>query len=197
MAKKKKAAPGSTLLELKKDINVPGEYVRAGTIKTKKEWKKLFPSAFLFDTYETFQNHEWFINKSLPIKKYDGKPNLQREIVHKIFSKRGLMSMTYKEAAEACLKSYKHHLLKGLKEQEKLRRLKTEEDKSWDTPSFHLPSESKPALSDRARLAEEDLRSVLNALWIALLRLSYSNDKSDKDFVSLKKTSITKYFTNK
>lgn len=118
-----KKLPGKTLLELKKDINIPGQYVRAGAVKTKKEWKKLFPGAFKFDTGETYQNHEWFQNKSLSIKKDEGRPNLQREIVSRIFSRHGLMSMTYKDAAVACLKSYKHHLLKEFRERETLKNL--------------------------------------------------------------------------
>lgn len=86
------------MFELKKDINTPDRYLRAGTKATREEWEKLFPKAFQFND----MNEEWFID--LSVKKEEvHKTDLAREVVNEIFEKRGLYSQTYTQAAiESC-----------------------------------------------------------------------------------------------
>lgn len=106
-----KKLPGSTLLELKQDINTPAQYVRAGEIKTKKEWKKLFPGTF-FDSRGMCE--QWFIDKT-PVPVKADRRDVEYGIVDKVFTKHGLMSCTYRDAAVICMRRYKKLLIRDIK----------------------------------------------------------------------------------
>lgn len=84
--------------ELKKDICTPDYYIRAGIKKTKKQWQKLFPDAF------TFKSNEWFIDLSVKEKANVGI--VVNDIVDGVFKKKGLHSITYKDAAVESIRIY-------------------------------------------------------------------------------------------
>lgn len=88
------------IYELKKDICTPNGYVRAGLRNTRAGWEKDWPNAF------DFHSNEWFIEikADTPI---ETDTDMEYEIVRDIFEKRGLHSISYKEAAVACIKEYK------------------------------------------------------------------------------------------
>lgn len=79
----------------------PGCYLRAGTRKTKEEWKVIFPNANI--EWE----REWFIDLSQ--KEPTFKKEKLDEIVDEIFESKGLHSLTYKEAArEVAVRFYNY-----------------------------------------------------------------------------------------
>lgn len=86
------------LYELKKDVNMPGRYWRAGAKKTEREWKIIFQ---IKENWPFSWEAEWFIDLRV-------KPELAKdeilELVSEIFSKRELHSITYKEAACTCVR---------------------------------------------------------------------------------------------
>ncbi len=90
------------MFELKKDINTPDLYKRAGTKATREEWEKIFPKAFQFGD----RNDEWFIDLSIKKDDTEQRQDLARDVVHDIFEKRGLYSISYKQAAMLCCHEY-------------------------------------------------------------------------------------------
>lgn len=89
------------MFELKKDINTPDCYKRAGTKATREEWEVLFPKAFQFGT-----NDEWFIDLSIKQDDTEQKENLIWDVVHDVFEKHGLHSISYKKAAVKSCQEY-------------------------------------------------------------------------------------------
>jgi len=87
------------LYELLKDISLPGMYYRAGNQKTKSEWIALFPHAFTLG-----ENVEWFI--SLPLQEEKTVQDTAVRIVSEVFQKMGLRSISYRMAAEQCIRQY-------------------------------------------------------------------------------------------
>lgn len=88
--------PEETLYELRKDICMPGSYMRAGIQKTRKEWKILFPHIINFDW-----EREWFLLLGVPNKQ---SVDQIQEIVDEVFDKEGLKSISYKEAAAKAIR---------------------------------------------------------------------------------------------
>lgn len=86
------------LFELRKDIDTPERYIRAGEQKTREEWEKIFPDAF------KLSQDTWFIDMSKA--KIKTENHIAWEIVNELFAKNGLKSITYKEAAVASIKEY-------------------------------------------------------------------------------------------
>lgn len=93
--------PPETVFELKKDINTPSEYIRAGEQKTKAEWEKMFPKSFIFNS------NEWFIDMTPPEEFESYRVSPEEAIVNEIFKKKGLHSMSYREAAIEAVVTYK------------------------------------------------------------------------------------------
>jgi uncharacterized protein YecA (UPF0149 family) len=93
----KKMKNNETIYELRKDISTPEMYIRAGEQKTKSDWKKIFPRAFLV----TFD--QWFIDIS---EKQKPEESSERMVVDAVFAKKKLHSITYKEAAVDAIKIY-------------------------------------------------------------------------------------------
>lgn len=90
------------MFELKKDINTPDCYKRAGTKATREEWEKIFPNAFQFGD----RNEEWFIDLSIKVDDTEQKENLVWDVVNEVFEKNGLHSISYKQAAVKCCQEY-------------------------------------------------------------------------------------------
>lgn len=90
------------MFELKKDINTPDCYHRAGTKATKEEWEKLFPKAFQFGGV----NDEWFIDLSIKQDDSEQKENLIWDVINEVFEKHGLHSISYKKAAVKSCQEY-------------------------------------------------------------------------------------------
>lgn len=86
------------MLELIKDIQLPGEYYRAGQQKTRGEWAALFPHLHFQSEWD-----RWFIDLDKP---NDAPQDEIREIVEQIFNERLLYSISYKEAAVECVTRY-------------------------------------------------------------------------------------------
>jgi hypothetical protein len=87
-----------TEFELKKDVVMPNGYIKAGEIKKKSDWERLFPKSFHYGF------NEWFI----PVKQ-DAVPSSDTacdNIVNKVFAEKGLYSLAYKQAAKECIKIY-------------------------------------------------------------------------------------------
>lgn len=95
------------IYELKKDISTPSIYMQAGIRKTEEEWEAAFPDSFAFCA-----NSEWFIDVTTPMDEHQ-QHTMELEIVNSVFTKRGLKSLSYKEAAHECLKQYKTMLEKS------------------------------------------------------------------------------------
>lgn len=93
------------ILELRKDISAPGSYLRAGTRYTRAEWLDAYPT-LRSDTYEW---EAWFINLSaeLPSVVVD----LKNTVVNEVFALKGLRSISYKQAAVACITEYQKRLV--------------------------------------------------------------------------------------
>lgn len=79
------------IYELRRDARVPNGYWRSGMRKTHKEWAKEFSTSHL-----TLWN-DWFIDCS-KIEEPDSTNELY-QLVKDVFEKKGLHSITYKEAA--------------------------------------------------------------------------------------------------
>jgi hypothetical protein len=90
------------MFELKKDINTPDYYHRAGTKATKEEWEKIFPKAFQFGG----TNDEWFIDLSIKKDDTEQKEELVWNVVNDVFNRNGLHSISYKEAAVKSCQEY-------------------------------------------------------------------------------------------
>ena len=84
------------LYELRKDVDIPGNYWRAGLQKTEKEWIEIFHMYPLH--FQWCQ--DWFLCLTPPDPE---KTDRVREIVKEVFSDKGLKSISYKEAAEECV----------------------------------------------------------------------------------------------
>jgi hypothetical protein len=85
------------IYELKTDVRTPQGYWRAGMKKTEAEWRKEF---HISDSYPFQWVEEWFIDLS---PKEEPEIDEVFDIVRKIFDKKDLHSITYREAAvEAC-----------------------------------------------------------------------------------------------
>lgn len=95
----RKQIDADNLYELRKDIVLPNGYYKAGEIRNKLEWEKLFPNSF------QFSNHEWFI--PLAEIKPESRLDAETKIIDKVFSDRGLFSMSYKQAARECIEQWK------------------------------------------------------------------------------------------
>ena len=90
--------PEETLYELKKDVQIPGHYWRAGIRKTEKEWKEIF---HMSDDYPFQWEREWFIDlRPQQEQPTDGVA----DIVDEVFEKEGLKSISYKEAAAKAIR---------------------------------------------------------------------------------------------
>lgn len=81
------------LFELRKDIQSPDRYIRAGARKTKEEWLKLYPHCNKF--VSGFD--DWFIDLSVEAK--IDESDIEWRIVDEVFTDKGLISISYKEAA--------------------------------------------------------------------------------------------------
>lgn len=99
-----KVAKPDANFELRKDINTPNGYIRAGTRKTKAQWEVLFPESFTWGDH-----YEWFIDCSKPVTE-PYERSVEEQIVHDVFQSRGLQSISYKEAAIGCIDQYKRYL---------------------------------------------------------------------------------------
>lgn len=87
------------ILELKKDIVLPGQYIKAGTQRTREDWLERFPKIADWDW------KDWFINLSElppPAKEVD----LKRQVVNELFDAHGLHSVSYKAAAVEAIELY-------------------------------------------------------------------------------------------
>lgn len=84
--------------ELRKDINGPQGYFRAGLQKSRNEWEKLFPKSFTNSLYKD----EWFVLVSDVDE--DKDPLNEYLVIKKVFEEQGLHSITYKEAAAKCMR---------------------------------------------------------------------------------------------
>ena len=93
------------LFELKKDINTPDCYIRAGKRKTKEEWEQLFPKAFQF-----FCNDEWFIDLTPKEEQPKYEKSIVEKLVDEVFDSHGLLSISYRKAAVMCCIEYKKRL---------------------------------------------------------------------------------------
>ena len=91
------------LFELKKDIQTPDSYTRAGTIMTKQQWESKFPKCF-----SCGGNNQWFIDLEELHKENDNesKIDLAWQVVNDLFEKNNLFSISYKSAAVECCKEY-------------------------------------------------------------------------------------------
>jgi hypothetical protein len=91
------------MFELKRDIQMPGHYYRAGQQQTKEEWLQIFPDGFDFDW------KDWFID--LSIEETKNNPNLISDLVNEIFEAKNLHSISYRNATciyvEQYLKRYR------------------------------------------------------------------------------------------
>lgn len=88
---KKQIPDTEKLYELRQDVWTPAGFWRAGMKKTEKEWHQAFG-----DFYMPFCS-EWFINLS-EYKEPDSRDELQ-DLVNKVFERKKLNSISYKEAA--------------------------------------------------------------------------------------------------
>jgi hypothetical protein len=86
--------------ELKKDVSMPGEYHRAGRILTGKEWAEIFPRM------ADMAWNEWFIDTSM-VKEKTSSLDMADNIINDVFFRKGLHSISYKEAAKECIIQYK------------------------------------------------------------------------------------------
>lgn len=86
------------LYELRKDVWYPGNYYRAGIQKTEAEW------AELFDFIDIDFYSEWFIDLS-EHKEHESIDELQ-ELINKVFERKQLNSISYKEAAREVAQLY-------------------------------------------------------------------------------------------
>lgn len=76
---------------------MPGHYWRAGVKKTKAQWIEIFD----MDEYQFGWADEWFIDLT-PTEPH--QIDRVKEIVNQEFEREGLHSITYKEAAETCVR---------------------------------------------------------------------------------------------
>ncbi len=90
------------MFELKKDICTPNSYIKAGVKKTKEEWEKLYPHCFS-------AQEEWFIDLNNYEEKKD-EPKIIWDIIDRIFTEKGLSSISYKQASVKACMEYKAHL---------------------------------------------------------------------------------------
>lgn len=85
------------LYELRQDVTMPGHYWRAGIKKTKKEWMNLFN----INSFQFGWATEWFIDLS---PKDAEEVDRVKQIVKEEFNRQNLISITYTEAAENCVR---------------------------------------------------------------------------------------------
>jgi|SRR5882762_436127 len=86
------------LYELRKDVNMPGAYWRAGDQKTEKEWKEIFG---ISESHPFHWESSWFIDLRPAEKQPKDKIY---ELVRTIFEKHDLHSVSYREAACECVR---------------------------------------------------------------------------------------------
>ncbi len=79
------------LYELRQDIWTPAYYIRAGFRKTEEEWRERLGE------FNMKWSSEWFIDLSK--KEESREVDELRELVDAVFKKKGLNSISYKEAA--------------------------------------------------------------------------------------------------
>lgn len=111
------------LFELKKDIQIPGQYFRAGERKSKESWEAIFPHSF-----SAFVTSDWFIDLSKHRQKHYSEDNmpLERMLVDNYFDKVSLYSLSYREAAYKVLLQYRdHHFIAEKTKHEKVWRIAT------------------------------------------------------------------------
>lgn len=98
------------IYELSKDINVEGlMYIRAGKRGTEQYWKSIFPNIINIQ----YNHKDWFIDVEEHEKRMAEiaqKKTKEEDIVAAVFNEKGLLSISYKEAAVHCLKLYKKML---------------------------------------------------------------------------------------
>jgi hypothetical protein len=80
------------LYELRRDIWTPAYYIRAGFRKTEKEWKERLGE------FNMNCESDWFIDCSE--KKEQREVDELYELIKSVFHKKGLFSISYKEAAK-------------------------------------------------------------------------------------------------
>lgn len=86
-------------LELKRDIQMPDRYYRAGTTKTRAEWLDLFPKI------GDWNWNDWFFNLSdLPPQTLD--VDLMGTVINQVFEKHNLHSISYKQATREAIERY-------------------------------------------------------------------------------------------
>ena len=95
--------------ELKKDISTPNGYIRAGVVHTESEWQELYPKC------SCYGNSEWFI--SLDKSSIQVDSSIEDTIIKDVFSRLGLRSISYKQAALECMMMYKKHLAKTVRQE--------------------------------------------------------------------------------
>lgn len=91
MTKKQVPETSEKMYELRQDVWTPAGFWKAGTIGTEKEWHDVFG-----DFHMAFCN-EWFIDLS----RYEepSKRDELQELITKVFTRKSLNSISYKEAA--------------------------------------------------------------------------------------------------
>lgn len=80
------------LYELRKDVQMPGAYWKAGIKKTEKEWREIFHMG----ESQYKWSSEWFLDLT-PVKRPEH--DRVKQIVEDIFIRENLFSISYKEAA--------------------------------------------------------------------------------------------------
>ena len=83
--------PEEKLYELRKDIWLPSGFWRAGLKKTKEEWFKEFGK------FNMEWSQEWFID--LSFEEIIQERDELKELIESVFKRKGLHSISYKEAA--------------------------------------------------------------------------------------------------
>ena len=87
------------IYELRKDVLMPGQYFRAGEMKTLWEWERAFGPILDPDI------REWFFDVE-EAKKFVPEPHLKIAVINEVFQAAGLNSFAYKNAAHDCIDEY-------------------------------------------------------------------------------------------
>ena len=87
------------IYELRTDIWTPAKYCKAGDKRTEKEWQKEFGH------FNIEWASEWFIDLS-ELNNDEDKADELSVLVDKIFERKRLHSLTYKEAAREVAESW-------------------------------------------------------------------------------------------
>ena len=88
------------LYELLKDVTTPAKYWRAGQRETKQFWMKEFD----MDYFCFKHSRDWFLD--LTEQKEKVVVDELHELIQSVFAKKGLRSISYKEAAREVAEEY-------------------------------------------------------------------------------------------